>query len=207
MDIKIYQNDLPDDLELGSIIAVDTETLGLNLFRDRLCLVQLCSGDGIVHLVQCSSGVEGIYEAPNLKSILSDSSRLKLFHYGRFDLAVLRRDLGVLATPAYCTKIASKLVRTFTDRHGLKDLCRELLGVDISKQQQTSDWGAENLSNEQLEYAACDVLYLHDLKDRLDNMLKRQRRSDIANSCFEFLPYRAELDLAGWNDVDIFSHS
>mgnify|MGYP006087747049 FL=1 len=207
MDIKIYQNDLPNNLDLGSIIAVDTETLGLNLFRDRLCLVQLCSGDGIAHLVQCSNGAEGVYEAPNLKSVLSDSSRLKLFHFGRFDLAVLRRDLGVLATPAYCTKIASKLVRTFTDRHGLKDLCRDLLGVDISKQQQTSDWGAEVLSDEQLQYAASDVLYLHDLKHRLDAMLLRQGRSDLANSCFEFLPHRAELDLAGWDDVDIFSHS
>ena len=207
MDIKIYQNDLPNNLDLGSIIAVDTETLGLNLFRDRLCLVQLCSGDGVAHLVQCSNGAEGVYEAPNLKSVLSDSSRLKLFHFGRFDLAVLRRDLGVLATPAYCTKIASKLVRTFTDRHGLKDLCRDLLGVDISKQQQTSDWGAEVLSDEQLQYAASDVLYLHDLKHRLDAMLQRQGRSDLANSCFEFLPHRAELDLAGWDDVDIFSHS
>jgi ribonuclease D len=207
VDIKIYQNDLPNNLDLGSIIAVDTETLGLNLFRDRLCLVQLCSGDGIAHLVQCSNGAEGVYEAPNLKSVLSDSSRLKLFHFGRFDLAVLRRDLGVLATPAYCTKIASKLVRTFTDRHGLKDLCRDLLGVDISKQQQTSDWGAEVLSDEQLQYAASDVLYLHDLKHRLDAMLQRQGRSDLANSCFEFLPHRAELDLAGWDDVDIFSHS
>ena len=207
LNIELYQNDLPDDLDLGPVIAVDTETLGLKLVRDRLCLVQLSAGDGTAHLVQYASGGEGAYEAPNLKAMLSDPARLKLFHFGRFDLAVLRRDLGVMAAPVYCTKIASKLVRTFTDRHGLKDLCRDLLGVEISKQQQTSDWGAAKLSDQQLEYAASDVLFLHDLKTRLDAMLERQDRTELAAQCFEFLPTRAELDLAGWEDVDIFAHS
>ncbi|NKB50552.1 MAG: ribonuclease D [Alphaproteobacteria bacterium] len=204
MDIELHQNDLPDGLDLGPVIAVDTETLGLNLVRDRLCLVQLSAGDGSAHLVQFQSGA---YDAPNLQAMLSDPARLKLFHFGRFDLAVLRRDLGVVAAPVYCTKIASKLVRTFTDRHGLKDLCRDLLGVEISKQQQTSDWGAAKLSDQQLEYAASDVLFLHDLKTRLDAMLERQDRTAFAAKCFEFLPTRAELDLAGWDEVDIFAHS
>ena len=207
MDIKLHQNDLPDGLDLGRVIAVDTETLGLNLVRDRLCLVQLSAGDGSAHLVQWPASAGDAYDAPNLKAMLSDPARLKLFHFGRFDLAVLRRDLGVVAAPVYCTKIASKLVRTFTDRHGLKDLCRDLLGVEMSKQQQTSDWGADNLSDQQLEYAASDVLYLHDLKKRLDQLLVRQNRTGLADKCFEFLPTRAELDLAGWSDEDIFAHS
>ena len=205
MDINLYQNDLPDGLDLGSVIAVDTETLGLNLVRDRLCLVQLSAGDGIAHLVQWTTG--DAYDAPNLKAILADPARLKLFHFARFDVAVLRRDLGIVAAPIYCTKIASKLVRTFTDRHGLKDLCRDLLGVEMSKQQQTSDWGAAQLSEQQLEYAASDVLFLHDLKTRLDALLERQDRQDLAKKCFEFLPTRAQLDLAGWAEQDIFAHS
>ncbi len=207
MDIKLHQNDLPDGLDLGPVIAVDTETLGLNLMRDRLCLVQLSAGDGTAHLVQWPASSGDAYDAPNLKAMLGDPEILKLFHFGRFDLAVLRRDLGVVAAPVYCTKIASRLVRTFTDRHGLKDLCRDLLGVEMSKQQQTSDWGASNLSEQQLEYAASDVLYLHDLKKRLDELLVRQDRTALAEMCFEFLPTRAELDLAGWPDEDIFAHS
>ena len=207
MDIELHQNDLPDSVDLGPVIAVDTETLGLKLTRDRLCLVQLSAGDGTAHLVQWQAGGDDTYDAPNLKAMLSDPARLKLFHFGRFDLAVIRRDLGVVAAPVYCTKIASKLVRTFTDRHGLKDLCRDLLGVEISKQQQTSDWGAAQLSNQQLEYAASDVLYLHDLKTRLDALLEHQDRTALAAKCFEFLPTRADLDLAGWDDVDIFAHS
>jgi len=207
LEIELHQNDLPDGLDLGPVIAVDTETLGLKLVRDRLCLVQLSAGDGTAHLVQYASGGDDAYNAPNLQALLSDPARLKLFHFGRFDIAVLRRDLGVVAAPVYCTKIASKLVRTFTDRHGLKDLCRDLLGVEISKQQQTSDWGAPKLSDQQLEYAASDVLFLHDLKKRLDDMLVRQDRTELAAKCFEFLPTRAALDLAGWDEVDIFAHS
>ena len=207
LDINLHQNDLPDGLDLGSVIAVDTETLGLNLTRDRLCLVQLSAGDGAVHLVQWPAGADNTYDAPNLKAMLSDPARLKLFHFARFDLAVLQRDLGVTAAPVYCTKIASRLVRTFTDRHGLKDLCRDLLGVELSKQQQTSDWGAAQLSEQQLEYAASDVLYLHDLKTRLDQLLTRQNRTGFAEKCFEFLPTRAALDLAGWSEEDIFAHS
>ena len=207
MDIELHQNDLPDSVDLGPVVAVDTETLGLNLARDRLCLVQLSAGDGTAHLVQWPAGGGDAYDAPNLKAMLNDPARLKLFHFGRFDLAVIRRDLGVVAAPVYCTKIASKLVRTFTDRHGLKDLCRDLLGIEMSKQQQTSDWGAAQLSDQQLEYAASDVLYLHDLKTRLDALLERQDRTALAEKCFEFLPTRADLDLAGWDDVDIFAHS
>jgi len=207
LDIKLHQNDLPDGLDLGPIVAVDTETLGLNLVRDRLCLVQLSAGDGTAHLVQWPAGADVAYDAPNLKALLADAARVKLFHFARFDLAVLRRDLGVVAAPVYCTKIASRLVRTFTDRHGLKDLCRDLLGVELSKQQQTSDWGAAKLSDQQLEYAASDVLYLHDLKRRLDALLERQGRTDLAAKCFDFLPTRAELDLAGWAEEDIFAHS
>ena len=207
MDINLHQNDLPDGVDLGPVIAVDTETLGLSLVRDRLCLVQLSAGDGAAHLVQWPAGGDDAYDAPNLKAMLSDPARLKLFHFARFDLAVLHRDLGVVAAPVYCTKIASKLVRTFTDRHGLKDLCRDLLGVEMSKQQQTSDWGADQLSDQQLEYAASDVLYLHDLKARLDALLARQERTALAAKCFEFLPTRADLDLAGWAEEDIFAHS
>lgn len=203
MKIKLYKNDLPDGLDLGPIVAIDSETLGLNPIRDRLCLVQLSSGDGVAHMVQFS---DGKYDAPNLKKLLNDRAVTKLFHYARFDVAMFRRYLGVITAPIYCTKIASKLVRTYTDKHGLKDLVRELLGTDLSKEQQSSDWGAPELTEKQLSYAANDVAYLHRLKDALDSMLAREGRSGLAKACFDFLPVRAELDLAGWSDVDIFSH-
>ena len=203
MKIKLYKNDLPDGLDLGPIVAIDSETLGLNPIRDRLCLVQLSSGDGVAHMVQFT---DGKYDAPNLKKLLNDRAVTKLFHYARFDVAMFRRYLGVITAPIYCTKIASKLVRTYTDKHGLKDLVRELLGTDLSKEQQSSDWGAPELTEKQLSYAANDVAYLHRLKDALDSMLAREGRSGIAKACFDFLPVRAELDLAGWSDVDIFSH-
>ena len=199
----LHQGDLPADLDFGDVVAIDTETMGLDPARDRLCLVQLSSGDGTAHLVRLAKGE---YDAPNLKRLLSDAAVTKLFHYARFDIAVIRAYLGIVCTPIYCTKIASKLVRTYTDRHGLKDLCRELLGEDISKQQQSSDWGAETLTPEQLSYAAGDVLYLHALKARLDTMLEREGRTAFAAACFAFLPTRAELDLAGWGDQDIFAH-
>jgi ribonuclease D len=198
----LYRNDLPADLDLGPVIAVDTETMGLNHRRDRLCLVQLSSGDGQAHLVQLVDG----YDAPNLKALLADPARLKLFHFARFDLAAIQAYLGVVATPVYCTKIASRLARTFTDRHGLKDLVRDVLGVEISKQQQSSDWGAPVLTPEQLRYAASDVLHLHALKARLDEMLVREKRDGLAQACFDFLPARAALDLAGWEALDIFAH-
>jgi len=201
--LHLYQNDLPDDLDLGPIVAVDCETMGLNPARDRLCLVQLSSGDGHAHLVQVAKGQT---EAPNLVRMIKDENVLKLFHFGRFDIAAIENTFQALARPVYCTKIASKLVRTFTDRHGLKNLLQELLDIDISKHQQTSDWGAEKLSNAQLEYAASDVLYLHQLRDKLDDMLAREGRSALAQSCFDFLPTRAKLDLAGWPETDIFSH-
>jgi ribonuclease D len=203
MKIKLHKNDLPDGLNLGPLVAIDSETLGLNPNRDRLCLVQLSSGDGTAHLVQFTGGS---YDAPNLKKLLTDPAVTKLFHYARFDVAVFRRYLGVVTAPIYCTKIASKLVRTYTDKHGLKDLVRELLGVDLSKEQQSSDWGAPELSEKQLAYAANDVAYLHRLKEVLDTMLAREGRTEIAKACFSFLPARAELDLAGWSEVDIFSH-
>ena len=203
MKIKLYKNDLPDGLDLGPIVAIDSETLGLNPIRDRLCLVQLSSGDGVAHMVQFT---DGKYDAPNLKKLLNDRAVTKLFHYARFDVAMFRRYLGVITAPIYCTKIASKLVRTYTDKHGLKDLVRELLGTDLSKEQQSSDWGAPELTEKQLSYAANDVAYLHRLKDALDSMLAREGRSGLAKACFDFLPVRAELDLAGWSDVDIFSH-
>ena len=199
----MHHNDLPDGLDLGKLVAVDTETMGLNVTRDRLCLAQLSAGDETCHLVQFAAGG---YGAPNLKRLFGDSSVVKLFHFARFDLAMIQRHLGVACQPAYCTKIASKLARTYTDRHSLRDLCRELLGVDLSKQQQSSDWGAAELSDEQLRYAASDVLYLHRLKAILDDMLEREGRRDLAQACFDFLPARAALDLAGWNDVDIFAH-
>jgi len=198
----LYRNDLPDGLDLGPVIAIDTETMGLNPHRDRLCLVQLCSGDGQAHLVQMVDG----FDAPNLKKLLTDPNRLKLFHFARFDVAVMKAYLGVVTTPVYCTKIASRLVRTFTDRHGLKDLVRDLLGVEISKQMQSSDWGAETLSPEQLKYAASDVLHLHAMREKLDLMLARENRTELAQACFDFLPVRAELDLAGWEEIDIFAH-
>jgi ribonuclease D len=200
---KLYKNDLPDGLDLGPLVAIDTETMGLNPFRDRLCLAQLSSGDGVCHFVQFD-GKD--YSAPNLKKLLTERNSTKLFHYARFDVAVFRRYLGVITSPIYCTKIASKLVRTYTDKHGLKELVRELLSVDLSKEQQSSDWGAPELSEKQLAYAANDVAYLHKLKESLDVMLAREGRTGMANACFQFLPVRAELDLAGWSESDIFSH-
>ena len=202
MTIHLHRGDLPDDLDLGKTIAVDTETLGLVPHRDRLCLVQLSAGDGDAHLVQLP---QGEYAAPNLR--LADPEVLKLFHYARFDVAAIERYLEVMARPLYCTKIASKLVRTFTDKHSLRDLVREFAGVEVSKQQQSSDWGAAELSQAQLEYAANDVLYLHRVKEGLDAMLAREGRTEVARACFEFLPARAWLDLAGWADQDIFAHS
>ena len=203
MTVNFYQNDLPPDLDLGSVIAVDCETMGLNPIRDRLCLVQLSSGDGVAHLVQISKGQT---VAPNLVRIIKDESVKKLFHFGRFDIAALLSTFGVLVTNVYCTKIASKLVRTYTDRHGLKNLLQEILNVDISKQQQSSDWGAKTLSKAQIEYAATDVLHLHALRDKLNEMLDRENRTVFANECFKFLPFRAALDVSGWNHIDIFEH-
>jgi ribonuclease D len=203
MKTKLYKNDLPDGLDLGPIVAIDSETLGLNPIRDRLCLVQLSSGDGVAHMVQFT---DGKYDAPNLKKLLNDRAVIKLFHYARFDVAMFRRYLGVITAPIYCTKIASKLVRTYTDKHGLKDIVRELLGTDLSKEQQSSDWGAPELTEKQLAYAANDVAYLHRLRDVLDGMLAREGRTGLAKACFDFLPVRAELDLAGWSEVDIFAH-
>jgi ribonuclease D len=203
MKIQLHKGDLPDGLKLGPIVALDSETLGLNPFRDRLCLVQLSSGDGVCHAVQFAPNG---YDAPNLKAMLTDPATLKVFHFARFDVAMFRRYLGVVTAPIYCTKIASKLVRTYTDKHGLKDIVRELLAVDLSKEQQSSDWGAPVLSEKQLAYAANDVAYLHRLKDVLDTMLAREHRTALAQACFDFLPSRAELDLAGWGEVDIFAH-
>ena len=203
MTNHLYKRDLPDGLDLGKSVAIDCETMGLIPGRDRLCLVQLSSGDGHAHLVQIEKGQTA---APNLERLVADPNVEKLFHFGRFDIAALFKTFGVTARPVYCTKIASKLVRTYTDRHGLKALLQELLDVDISKQQQTSDWGTETLSDAQLDYAASDVLYLHNLKDRLDTMLHREGRMDLARSCFAFLPERARLDIEGWTDTDIFAH-
>ena len=203
MKIKLHKNDLPDGLDLGPIIAIDTETLGLNPQRDRLCLAQLSAGDGVCHAVQFEAGA---YTAPNLKRLLADPAKLKLFHFARFDMTMFRRWLGTVTTPVYCTKVASKLVRTYTDKHGLKDLVRELLAVDLSKEQQCSDWGSAELTERQLSYAGNDVAYLHRLKDALDAMLAREGRTALAKACFEFLPTRVELDLAGWPEVDIFEH-
>lgn len=207
MAISLHRGDLPADLSFGSVVAIDTETMGLNPHRDRLCLVQLSGGDGNAHLVQIPRGPQGVvHKAPRLAALLADPKVLKLFHFGRFDIAVLEYALGVRCEPVYCTKIAARLVRTFTDRFGLKDLCRELLGVDLSKQQQTSDWGAETLTDEQLAYAASDVLHLHALKAKLDVLLEREGRRELAEAAFKFLPSRARLDVAGWQDTDIFSH-
>ncbi|MDD9719672.1 ribonuclease D [Sulfitobacter sp. PR48] len=203
MTNTLHLNDLPDDLDLGPVVAIDCETMGLNPHRDRLCVVQLSAGDGNAHLVQIAKGQT---EAPNLCKLLQDPEVLKLFHFGRFDIAAMMNAFGVLTAPVYCTKIASRLVRTYTDRHGLAKLLQELLGIDISKQQQSSDWGAAKLTNAQLDYAASDVLYLHQLRDRLDEMLERESRMDIAQACFDFLPSRAKLDLLGWPDTDIFAH-
>ena len=204
MTNHVYKGDLPDDLDLGPIVAIDCETMGLNPKRDRLCVVQLSSGDGNAHLVQVAKGQTS---APNLCRILDDPNVLKLFHFGRFDIAAMFEAFGALTAPVYCTKIASRLIRTYTDRHGLKNLLQELLLEDISKQQQSSDWGAKNLSKAQVEYAASDVLYLHQLRNALNKMLIREGRMEIAQSCFDFLPTRAQLDLAGWPDTDIFAHS
>lgn len=203
MAITLHRGDLPADLSFGPSVAVDTETMGLNPHRDRLCLVQLSAGDGDAHLVQIPRGP---VKAPRLAALMADPAVLKLFHFGRFDIAVLEHALGVRCEPVYCTKIAAKLVRTFTDRWGLKDLCKELLGVEISKQQQTSDWGADRLSDEQLAYAASDVLHLHALKAKLDVLLEREGRTELARAAFGFLPSRARLDIAGWPEVDIFAH-
>jgi ribonuclease D len=201
--ITLHRGDLPADVSFGAAVAIDTETMGLIPGRDRLCLVQLSAGDGTAHLVQFERGQ---YDAPNLKRLLADNNVAKLFHFARFDIAALYAYLGVLARPVYCTKIASRLVRTFTDRHGLKEICRELLGVELNKQQQSSDWGASELTPEQMKYAASDVLYLHALKEKFDAMLEREGRTGLARSCFDFLPARAALDLAGWAEVDIFAH-
>lgn len=204
MTIRLHRGDLPDLSRYNGAVAIDTETLGLNPHRDRLCVVQLSPGDGSADVVQIPAGAT---DAPNLKRLLADPAILKIFHYARFDIAVLFNTLGVMPAPIYCTKIASRLTRTYTDRHGLKDLSRELLGVDMSKQQQSSDWGAETLSEAQVAYAASDVLYLHALRDKLDVMLAREGRTDLAQACFRFLPDRARLDLMGWQDQDIFAHS
>ncbi len=199
----LYQNDLPDGLDLGLIIAIDCETMGLNPHRDRLCLIQMSGGDGDCHLVQVAVGQT---TAPNLCAMLENPAILKLFHFGRFDIAALLNAFGAVTAPVYCTKIASKLVRTFTDRHGLKTLLQDMVGIDISKHQQQSDWGAATLTPAQLDYAASDVLYLHQLKAKFDDLLAREHRTKIAQACFDFLPTRAHLDLAGWPDTDIFSH-
>jgi ribonuclease D len=203
MSHHLHRGDLPEGLAFGPVVAVDTEAMGLNPHRDRLCLVQLSAGDGAAHLVQLSPGA---YAAPRLKRLLADPGTTKLFHFARFDLAMLYRYLGVMATPVYCTKIASRLARTFTDRHGLRDLCKDLLGVDLAKQQQSSDWGAPELSEEQLRYAAADVLHLHALRARLDAILTREGRTELARACFGFLPHRVMLDLGGWAEQDIFAH-
>jgi ribonuclease D len=204
MTIYFHEGDLPADVLTTGSVAIDSETLGLIPARDRLCLVQLSSGDGHAHLVRFRPGA---YHAPHLCRLLTDPDQLKIFHFGRFDIAVMLHYLGVLTAPVYCTKIASRLVRTYTDRHGLKDLVKELTDKDLSKVQQTSDWGAEVISEAQRDYAASDVLYLHQLKEKLDLRLAREGRSDIAQQCFDFLPTRARLDLIGWNEVDIFAHS
>lgn len=201
---KLHKGDLPADTDFGGSVAVDTETLGLNLDRDPLCLVQLSSGDGTAHIVQLDRST---YDAPNLKALLSDTKTVKIFHFARFDIAVIKKDLGVECGPVYCTRTASRLVRTYTDRHGLKHVCRELLGIELNKQQQSSDWGADELSDKQLEYAASDVYYLHGLKEKLDEMLIRENRMELAQKCFDFLPVRADLDLAGWPNEDLFAHT
>jgi ribonuclease D len=202
-NITLHQGDIPASLDLGDIVAVDTETMGLKYKRDRLCLVQLSSGDGKAHLVQLNNGD---YSAPNLKKLLSDKKVMKIFHYARFDVVTIKGSLGVDCQPVYCTRTASKLARTYTDRHGLKDICKELLDVDISKSQQSSDWGAPVLSTDQMEYAAHDVFYLHKLKDKLDVMLKREGRDQLARMVFDAIQMRADLDIAGWRGIDIFEH-
>lgn len=204
MTIRLHRGDLPDLSNYGASVAIDTETLGLNPHRDRLCVVQLSPGDGTADVVQIAQGQR---EAPNLVKLLTDPAVTKIFHFARFDVAVLGHAFGITVNPVYCTKIASRLTRTYTDRHGLKDLVKELLDVDLSKQQQSSDWAAEKLTEAQLAYAASDVLYLHGLKTRLDERLARENRTELAEACFRFLPTRAALDLAGWPEQDIFAHS
>jgi ribonuclease D len=204
LEVTVHQGDLPDGLDFGAVVAVDTETMGLDPLRDRLCVVQLSAGDGTSHLVQFRGRD---FDAPNLTRLLTDPKVTKLFHFARFDLATLQHYLGAVCRPVYCTKVASRLTRTYTDRHGLKDLCRELLDIDISKQQQSSDWGRDTLSEEQIQYAASDVLHLHKIKEVLDEMLARERRTAFAQAIFEFLPVRAEMDLAGFADEDILAHS
>jgi ribonuclease D len=203
MTVKLYRGDLPADFDAGSSIAIDTETLGLKPGRDKLCLVQISTGDGNAHLVQVDRDT---YDAPNLKALMTNPKVLKIFHFARFDVAVMKHYLGVDTSPLYCTKIASKLVRTYTDRHGLKDLIKELLGIELNKQQQSSDWGSHVLSEAQKQYAALDVVYLHEVKQRLDQMLEREGRAGLAKSCFEFIPTRAALDLIGWSEEDVFAH-
>ncbi|MFZ5931883.1 MAG: ribonuclease D [Pseudomonadota bacterium] len=203
MNVDLHIGDLPDNISFGNCVAIDTETMGLNPHRDRLCLVQLSAGDGTAHLVRFNLGD---YNAPNLVRLLADKNVIKLFHFARFDVAMLKHYLGADTAPIYCTKIASKLVRTYTDRHGLRDVVKDLLGHEVSKQQQSSDWGDPNLNEAQLKYAASDVLHLHALKARLDDMLAREGRTAMAKACFDFLPVRAELDLLGWPEMDIFSH-
>ncbi len=202
-NIQLHKGDLPSGIDFGPVVAIDTEAMGLLPARDRLTLVQLSSGDGTAHIVQLGQQID----CPNLCALLGDTATLKLFHFARFDLAMLKKWLGVDCAPVWCTKIASKLARTYTDRHGLKDVSREIAGVDMSKAQQSSDWGSEELSDAQLQYAASDVLHLHKIKAGLEDMLKREGRTDLAQACFDFLPVRAELDLAGWADTDIFAHS
>jgi ribonuclease D len=204
MTNTVYKNDLPDGLDLGPIVAIDCETMGLHPHRDRLCVVQLSGGDGHAHLVQVAKGQT---EAPNLCRLLTDPDVLKLFHFGRFDIAAMQNAFGAVTAPVYCTKIASRLVRTFTDRHGLAKLLQELLQIDISKQQQSSDWGASTLTTAQIDYAASDVLYLHKLREKLNEMLVREDRMEVAQACFDFLPMRANLDLIGWPETDIFAHA
>jgi len=201
-DIQFHRGDIPADLDLGEVIAVDTEAMGLDVNRDALCVVQMSAGDGKAHVVK----LERSYDCPNLKALLADPARLKLFHFARFDLAMIKHWLGVECAPVWCTKIASKLARTYTDQHGLRHVAREIAGIDLSKAQQSSDWGASDLSQAQLEYAASDVLHLHAIRDGLEAMLRREGRLDLAQSCFDFLPRRVALDLAGWRDTDIFAH-
>ena len=204
MTNHLYISDLPNGLNLGNSVAIDCETMGLNPHRDRLCVVQLSNGDGDAHIIQVRPGQT---EAPNLCALLKNPQVTKLFHFGRFDIAAMLNTVGIVTTPVYCTKIASRLIRTYTDRHGLKNLLQEMLGVDVSKQQQSSDWGADNLTDAQLDYAASDVLYLHRLRDELNKRLLREGRMEMAQACFDFLPMRAQLDLSGWPETDIFAHS
>lgn len=204
MTVYLHEGDLPDDLDLGPVVAVDSETMGLRFRRDPLCVVQLSAGDGNAHVVRLNRPA---YDCPNLKRVLADPRVLKLFHFGRFDIGMFQLHLGVETRPVYCTKIASRLARTYTDRHGLKDVVRECAGVELSKAQQSSDWGAKELTPAQLEYAASDVLYLHAVKARLDDMLEREGRTELAKACFDFLPTRSALDLAGWDEMDIFAHA